>query len=534
MIPKKQKRMTVDYEFDEKTHDHRFEPFLALTPEAFDAVTEHILPECEAVTSRKRKRKKGDEDRFKQTLALVVANGLRASEHPKSKKVYYSRKAETFSGASIYHPPWLRHTNLINAIDALRAAGFLDLTTGENDQLSVEFFCLPRSTFRATDALLERLQQVGITRDDYHRIRNAPVVVLKDGDKKKSLLEYEPNAPKVREIIERVKSYNDFIRQFEISLNVSVCELEDLHAQPEKDGKPRPPTNFKDQALYRVFNNGDWNDGGRWFGAWWQTMPSRYREFILIEGRPTVELDFGGFLTRAIYHEEGINYRDDPYLIEPIADAARAQNMDWESVRGSIKTLTNILINATPTDRIGKFSGLCLPKGYKKPNAVYALIRQRHHRIAHRFQTGWGMRMMRNESDVCEGILMAGKRKGVLVLPIHDSFIVEGRHEDWLRKAMRSSYRSLFGFDPIIKRKESKVVRREDSRLIDTLERDPLTDLSKGERVRDRTPSLTDCRPFGFDRQPTDNHYQFISDQKARLWAQLMADKRNAVQRYGT
>ena len=504
-----------DYEFDQDTRDHTFDPFLLLTTlEARSAVSECILPLCDSAFPRKRKRRKDDEERFMHTLRLVVANALRASGHPTSRRVHYSRKAETYSGESVYYREWFRYTNLINAVDAMGAAGLLHLTTGDNDNWFTSFSKLPQSTFQASKGLLERLGDYGVTTSDAIKSADAPVVVLKEADHK--LMEYQPDDPAIRCLIESVRGYNEFIRQCDVWHDLSSGQLAALHSKREKDGRARPPTNFNDIALRRVFNNADFGQGGRWFGGWWQTVPSEYRQFILIDKQRTVELDYSGFHIRGIYHLNGTDYRDDPYEIEPIVAAADAQGLDWESVRDSIKQLTNILINAKQTDRIGKISELTMPKGFKLPNRVYPLIMEKHKAINSVFRTGFGLPMMRMESDVCEGILQEGKRKGILVLPIHDSFVVQERHEGWLEEVMLSIYRSQFGFNPIIKKKESEVLRDEEMTInkISPLKGNPLQDPSIGETVRE-----DDRQPWSSEtNNPVRN---FFADQKERQLAHI-------------
>jgi hypothetical protein len=41
---------------------------------------------------------------------------------------------------------------------------------------------------------------------------------------------------------------------------------------------------------YRVFH-GNFDHGGRWYGPWWQLLPSRVREGIRIDGENTCELN---------------------------------------------------------------------------------------------------------------------------------------------------------------------------------------------------------------------------------------------------
>ena len=42
----------------------------------------------------------------------------------------------------------------------------------------------------------------------------------------------------------------------------------------------------QDNFVYRVFNNGSWRQGGRFYGGFWQGIPSAYRKYIRIDGYP--------------------------------------------------------------------------------------------------------------------------------------------------------------------------------------------------------------------------------------------------------
>ena len=66
--------------------------------------------------------------------------------------------------------------------------------------------------------------------------------------------------------------------------------------------------------LHRVFNNGSFTEGGRFYGAFHLELPKTIRRQVLINGEPTVEPDsFSALHIRMLYHWKGIDYREDPY-----------------------------------------------------------------------------------------------------------------------------------------------------------------------------------------------------------------------------
>ena len=70
-------------------------------------------------------------------------------------------------------------------------------------------------------------------------------------------------------------------------------------------------------------------------------------------------------------------------------------------------------------------------------------IEAKHIPIAHMFGSGAGLRLMRRDSDMTERLLLRLVKRGVVVLPIHDSYIVPNRVADkgQLMEAMAYSLR---------------------------------------------------------------------------------------------
>ena len=73
---------------------------------------------------------------------------------------------------------------------------------------------------------------------------------------------------------------------------------------------------LEQENLHRIFNRKSWHLGGRAYGALHQDFVRReMRPLIFIDGEPTTEVDFSAYHIRMLYHREGIDYRDDPYLV---------------------------------------------------------------------------------------------------------------------------------------------------------------------------------------------------------------------------
>ena len=58
--------------------------------------------------------------------------------------------------------------------------------------------------------------------------------------------------------------------------------------QIDVSGLHFPEAFYQERTVRRIFNNGSFEEGGRFYGGWWERVPSRYRPQITIDGMPTV------------------------------------------------------------------------------------------------------------------------------------------------------------------------------------------------------------------------------------------------------
>ncbi|TIV68120.1 MAG: hypothetical protein E5V86_02145 [Mesorhizobium sp.] len=187
-------------------------------------------------------------------------------------------------------------------------------------------------------------------------------------------------------------------------------------------------------SLYRVFNNGRFADGGRFYGGWWQGVPSRFRSLLTINGFPTAELDYSNMQIVMLYADQGLQLEGDAYEIEGIP----------RSHRKLIKRTVFKIINAN--GRIRAPLRAELPEGWTWRQIMDA-VRDKHRPIAHFFGTGEGIRLQKRDADIAEAVMLRMMDDGILVLPIHDSFVVEDGHQNRLQKVMINTYRQHLGFD---------------------------------------------------------------------------------------
>lgn len=196
--------------------------------------------------------------------------------------------------------------------------------------------------------------------------------------------------------------------------------------------------------------SGNWNLHGRIYSGKYghQNLNKQERHTIMFNGCiPSVELDYSGLHARMLYHQEGINFRGDPYSLW-----GKKQNL----VRRNLaKTAMNIMLNAgDERAALGAIWGDCqgqLRQLHLKPRDVYDQVRWVHEDIAHHFGTDVGMRLMRLDAAIALGVLHHFAEQGVPCLGIHDSFIVPETKRDELLEVMEEEYRERLGYRPVVK-----------------------------------------------------------------------------------
>jgi hypothetical protein len=96
----------------------------------------------------------------------------------------------------------------------------------------------------------------------------------------------------------------------------------------------------------------------------------------------------------------------------------------WDRVL--VKVAFNTLVNADTQSAAVKSIALDIggAGAYAKAERLVQLIEAKHQSIARAFGTGAGLRLMRQDSDMTEHLMLRLLSQGIIALPIHDSYIV--------------------------------------------------------------------------------------------------------------
>lgn len=409
-----------------------------------EAFTRHVIELIAPFEDRKNKRSEGRAANHSIRVRKLLANGLRCFYYFDPALVSFFRRA----GRLKNKPLWFTGTGMSGATDALEKAGLIELNRGGPGSAS---------TYELTEALLFAALDFGVTEDSLvYRLPRERLVRLYETNREGPYVDFDPTGDTERSTA-RLEQYNSFLDQQDIALVLSLAEqarmVEGWNYKRDKDLPRYLTPELLRTHLFRQFNNASFAEGGRLYGGWWIGVPAHLRSRITINGEATVELDYSGCAIRMLYHERGRECPDDPYHLAPIAALEAEKGYQPGHYREAIKALTQARINGGNRDK----DMMCdLPGGVSfasrfTRNQVTAMIEAKHEAIADAFGSGAGIRLQRKDSDLALSIITALMKQGTVALPIHDSFIVEARHQEALFEEMNSKYKNMFGYYPEIK-----------------------------------------------------------------------------------
>ena len=357
------------------------------------------------------------------------------------------------------------YKNVRKVIDALDALFFINIKKGSEYAGKV-------TRVWASHKLEKCFEDLGFKWRYYPPDRTKEIIIVRDRvlnkdkkNKRKKHTKITVPTPKTKLITiqkENLFRMNEFLSKHCIALDlrnkdlITIQEEMKVEERASKshffwEEKPIHALNFSLVHLRRIYSRGVTYLGGRFYGGWWQSLPSRYRPHITIDGYKTVEVDYSTMSLRLLYAKEGIKI-------------AEKQDLYDIGLKGSKKYLARarelikIYINALLNDESGRYrlkpSELEeLKLSHKK---LKDLVRKYHQPIVHLFGTGVGLELMYLDSMIADELMLFFRMEGIVLLPIHDSFIIRAGFELSLRSEMKIIFKRLMDSYILVKSKFSK------------------------------------------------------------------------------
>jgi len=332
--------------------------------------------------------------------------------------ISYSRRQAFYADRTgRYWPTTYTYSTVVPAVDQLAASGLLDhqkMPPGHRGE---------QSRFKASGALIALLNQAPVA--IIHDPREVVILRGKDGN----LVDYDETDRSAR-LRRNVQEINEAI----LSTAIGIKDRTIREGDPVAVGGVC--IGATSNQLHRVFNRGSFTKGGRFYGPWWQNIPSELRSNIMINGTQTVEMDYPRLHPTLMYAEAGKAMHGDPYDL-----------LEWP--RELVKRAFNTLVNAdTRQAAIRSIANEIGGTGaFSKAHGLVDEIEAKHKPVADMFGSGAGLSLMRRDSDMTERLLLRLQKRGVVALPIHDSYIVPNRTADRgeLMEAMAEALHNFVG-----------------------------------------------------------------------------------------
>lgn len=245
----------------------------------------------------------------------------------------------------------------------------------------------------------------------------------------------------IRESKRILNKYNQLLSQTSITLSQGTI-----------------PTGYA-QRVYRRFCRGSLEYGGRLYGGFWQTLGNPKgtrtpnRRDILIDGKPTVELDFTAYHINMLYAWEGHEpLQDDAYTVAHYPREVVKQcflislNLKSGDPKGALAAYRDKM---DKHPELAQYYPLLLGGGYKE---IMEEVKKKHPLISKYLHSDIGVKLQKQDGDIALGVIerMMNLPKFVHSLPIpilciHDSFICPANEAHLLKLCMGRAYENVMG-----------------------------------------------------------------------------------------
>jgi hypothetical protein len=384
----------------------------------------------------------GNEEISKKLVKVILLDLYVAWCADPSLMLMFSRDNNAYKAKSRYNELHIGK-KVIGVVDALLQDGVIAQQKGFKDRISGIGY---QSRLWASDVLKAHFQkakfsQFVISHHDYW-----DPIILRDADKK--AIEYKDTSETIR--------MRTVLRDYSKILNQTHIDIYDLDKPiltvGEHKRTMRLQISQQDKLVRRVFNNSKWDQGGRFYGGWWQRCPKDYRKKIKMDGVMTAEVDFSGLHIVLLYAHEGINYwtevNEDPYQLQGI------KNIDPDiNIRAAAKLLLLTAINSD--DETKTFQAFRAQSKAGTPekkmtdtqlSSLLQKLSRKHEPIAHKLASGAGIELMYVDSQITETLIEKFTYEYECpILTVHDSYIVPFGYDHILHQEMQVAFERITG-----------------------------------------------------------------------------------------
>jgi hypothetical protein len=394
-----------------------------------------IASEISSVENRERKRTASAQRHFEHAIECLVKDlWLGTVIHPEYEAGIH-RRSNWYSETPQYRDPNLAYPQAIAAYDGMvttdfiRVAGdgYYDRDTGKSDVTKVI----------ATDKLLQVLESLeGNPFKEVKPDLDKECILLRDRITGQRIIVPYDNGKTTNEMRENLIAINKCFARHWPDLRITNDDYTALQERLRLE-QDKSPIDFSKRILTRIFSNGRFDHGGRFYRAWWHNVPSEYRKYITIDGKRTCEYDYSQLNPHMVYFLRGAKMGDED---------AYVRVFDGEH-RDIVKEVFNAMIQAS-TNLTRKPKKLDLSEVDFDWATLEKAILDAHKPIADVFFQGHGNHLQFIDSCIAEKVMLNFIRaEDAPVLPVRNSFIMHyaygelGELEEEMRRSFHGHYK---------------------------------------------------------------------------------------------
>ena len=416
-------------------HSWAFEPYLVAsnpdTQNPIDLLMDDVCAEWTASFARKPSIDR--QQAFIDCGGVIFANLMRAKCNRWPTTIGMRRGKGALDRERRYRPDYMKAALFITVQDWLIEAGYVEKVKSG--------FNLPgysqTSRFALTEKGVLELEAEDWDFADFKVDRGRETIRLKDAEDRLCGYDDTPETMALRAHLD------------EINVKLNATDIDT--APPLTIHDKGPDYKGRKVRLHLVFNRGRFNQGGRFYGGWWQQIKSEARPKITMDGQHTAEADFSGFNPAVLLAEAGEPIPDDPY--SPIVGANAPKELR-DHAKATLAALLNAKTGKTeePRDFDSARWGMTAEDFRAKVLDAFPMVPAM-------LGTDKGLTLQRLESDLAEAIMLHFVRQGHAILPIHDAFIVQTHLERELVQVMKDTFKARLGQVPPVKVTRSYALR---------------------------------------------------------------------------
>lgn len=379
-------------------------------------------------------------------VTVVLLNLYYAYCLDPDKWVSYSRDKNSFREGKRYNKLHLKYDIFIATIDKLFKLGYIEDHTGFQDEKTKISFM---SRMKATPKFIDLVEvKHAVT---FRMIgKYAPDELIELRDVEGEPVEYKDDNADVRVMLPVLQAYNDLLSRTYIDIHFDVADIQQKidarrRRKDKKTGLPkdyRLVVNLSNKRVRRIFNKSTFKQGGRFYGGWWQGIPSDLRKKIIIDKDYTVEIDYSGLHIYLLYALKGINFADlekEPYIYP--------KDNDPDELRPILKVLLLAAVNSKDEATCIKavqyeinMNRSAFPDKLPDLKTAYQEFKVYHSDIADMFCSQYGLKLQKLDSVIAETVVNAMTTEDIPVLVVHDSFVCSKKEESFLYEVMIAAY----------------------------------------------------------------------------------------------